>query len=300
MENVTPLVSSYHKTPHQLKDKMIMYDKVCLITDGLSSLGREVIRRMAATQARVVFINQDGKAAEAFKQSVIAELHNPKIDTYSCDLNSFKDIRQFCKVFSDTYPKLHVLINNVEVFGLGDRTTSKDGIESNFAVNHLAPFLLTNLLLPIIKKSQPARIINITSDFYETGFINFSDLEGKDSFNKHVAYEQSKLSNLLFTKFLAKKLGTTDITVNSFTPETDLSKMAKSKNPIFRTIGRLLGNNVKIGAETVQYLATSDEVKRVTGQYFEDKKIKFTTNMAGDMQVAKRLWNTSLAYVGLS
>ena len=212
-----------------------------------------------------------------------------------CDLSSFESIRNCCKEFKSKYNNLHVLINNAGVWDF-KRRTSKDGIENIFATNYLAPFLMTNLLLNILKKSSPSRIINVTSGMHY-GTINFEDIEFKKNFSGAKAYRQSKLGLILFTRFLAKKLEGTGVTVNAAHPGMNKTDLGRDAGGFSKMIFKIMGKAPNIGAETSIYLASSSDIMNISGEYFAKKKIKKSSKESYNMNLAKKLWEISEEYL---
>jgi NAD(P)-dependent dehydrogenase (short-subunit alcohol dehydrogenase family) len=274
---------------------IILKDKIVLITGATSGIGKETAIGLAKLGGTIVFTTRDMKKGESTKDEIIKASNNNKIYFIYCDLASFDSIRSCCDQFKAKYSRLQVLINNAGVWG-SKRKVSKDGIESTFAENYLAPFLMTDLLLDVLKKGAPSRIINLTSG-YHGGTINFDDIEFKGSFSGRKAYRQSKLAMILFTKLLAEKLKGTGVTVNCVNPGFTATNLARELNFIIRAFFRLLGKDPKKGAETSIYLASSPEVENITGEYFVNKKIRQSSKESNDIEVAKKLWDLSVEYV---
>ncbi len=202
-------------------------NKIVLITGATSGIGKETARGLAELDATIVFTTRDNLKGEKTRNELIAKTNNENINMLKCDLASFESIKNCCKEFKSKYDSLHVLINNAGVWDF-KRRESKDGIENIFATNYLAPFLMTNLLLDVLKISNPSRIINVTSGMHY-GTINFDDIEFKQKFSGAKAYRQSKLGLILFTRLLAKKLDGIGVTVNAVHPgmnKTDLGRDA--------------------------------------------------------------------------
>jgi len=270
-------------------------DKIVLITGATSGIGKETAIGTAKLGGTIVFTTRYMQKGELIKNDIVKASNNNKVDFLYCDLASFDSIQSCCDQFKAKYGQLHVLINNAGVWE-SKRKVSKDGIESTFAVNYLAPFLMTNLLLDALKKGAPSRIINLTSG-YHGGTINFDDVEFKRSFSGRKAYRQSKLAMILFTKLLAEKLKGAGITVNCVNPGFTATNLARELNLILRTFFKFFGKNPKKGAEASIFLATSPEVENITGQYFANKKIRQSSKESNDMEVAKKLWDLSVEYV---
>jgi len=270
-------------------------NKIVLITGATSGIGKETARGLAELGATIVFTTRDNLKGEKTKKKLIAATNNENIHMLKCDLASFESIKNCCKEFKSKYDKLHVLINNAGVWDF-KRRESKDGIENIFATNYLAPFLMTNLLLDVLKKSNPSHIINVTSGMHY-GTINFDDIEFKQKFSGAKAYRQSKLGLILYTRLLAKKLEGTGVTVNTVHPGMNKTDLGRDASGFSRMIFKMMGKDPKIGAETSIYLASSPEVENITGEYFAKKEIKKSSKESYDMDLAKKLWDVSEKYL---
>lgn len=266
--------------------------KIILITGGTSGIGKETVKGLASTGATVIFTARDREKGEEVKREIIKETNNNNVEYLVCDLASFSSIRACAREFAERWDRLDILINNAGVLPQ-ERQESKDSIELNLAVNFLAPFLLTNLLLPLLKKSAPARIINVSSSMHKEGGVQFDDLEGKKSFDKYKAYAQSKLALLLFTKKLARDLEGSGVTVNALHPGVVGTGMTmrnvRGMNPLAAFIFKRTIITPAQGAETSVYLATSPEVANTSGEYFDKKKIVKSSPQSYDMDVAEKL-----------
>jgi len=272
-------------------------NKIVLITGATSGIGKETALGLAKLGATIVFTTRDNLKGEKTKKELIAATNNKDIHMLKCDLASFESIKNCCKEYKSKYDKLHVLINNAGVWDF-KRRESKDGIENIFATNYLAPFLMTNLLLDMLKKSSPSRIINVTSGMHY-GTINFDDIEFKQKFSGAKAYRQSKLGLILYTRLLAKKLEGTDVTVNTAHPGMNKTDLGRDAGGFSKMIFKMMGKDPKIGAETSIYLASSSDVKNITGEYFAKKEIKKSSKESYDMELAKKLWDVSEKYLKL-
>ena len=272
-----------------------MKNRIVLITGATSGIGKETALGLAKLGATIVFTTRDNLKGEKIKKELITRNNNENIHMLKCDLASFESIRNCCKEFKSKYDKLHVLINNAGVWDF-KRRESKDGIENIFATNYLAPFLMTNLLLDILKKSSPSHIINVTSGMHY-GTINFDDIEFKQKFSGAKAYRQSKLGLILFTRLLAKKLEGTGVTVNCVHPGMNKTDLGRDASGFSRMIFKMMGKYPKIGAETSIYLASLPDVENITGEYFAKEKIKRSSKESYDMDLAKKLWDVSENYL---
>jgi NAD(P)-dependent dehydrogenase (short-subunit alcohol dehydrogenase family) len=272
-------------------------DKTVLITGATSGIGKQTAVGLAVLGATVVFTARDVGRGGMARDEIIGESKNDRVGFVHCDLASFDSVRSCCREFENKYERLDVLINNAGTWNF-KRRESKDGIENTFAVNYLAPFLMTSLLLDVLRRSAPSRIINVASAFHG-GTINFDDVEFRRSFSALRAYRQSKLALILFTRLLAEKLKDTGVTVNCVHPGRVATNLSREGNIFYRTFSRLFARDPKRGAETSVYLASSPEVEKVTGEYFADKKIRRSSAESHDMEVARRLWDLSVHYVHL-
>jgi NAD(P)-dependent dehydrogenase (short-subunit alcohol dehydrogenase family) len=277
---------------------VILKDKIVLITGATSGIGKETAIGIAKLGAQIIFTTRNMQKGGLTKDEIVKASNNNKVNFLYCDLASFDSIRSCCDQFKAKYGQLHVLINNAGVWE-SKRKVSNDGIESTFAVNYLAPFLMTDLLLDVLKKGAPSRIINLTSG-YHGGTIHFDDIEFKRSFSGRKAYRQSKLAMILFTKLLAEKSKGTGVTVNCVNPGFTATNLARELNFIARAFFKLLGKDPKKSSETSIYLATSPDVENITGQYFVNKKIRQSSKESNDIEVAKKLWDSSVEYVYLN
>ncbi len=277
---------------------MELKDKVCMITGATSGIGRETAKALAAKGAILVLPIRDSLKGDTLKDEILEQTPGAKIELMHCDLGSFASIRDFAKEFESRYDKLHILINNAGIWET-KRNLSDDGIERNFAVNHLAPFLLTNLLLDTIKASAPARIVNVASEAHRQGKIQFSDIEFEKKYSSLKAYGQSKLANILFTKKLSQKLKDTGVTVNCLHPGVVSTNLFdKMPSIIIKAMGLFMISPEK-GAQTTIYLATSPEVEDKSGGYYAKSKPKKPSSEALRQNVADKLWELSEKYTGL-
>ncbi len=281
---------------------MMMHGKVCLITGGTNGIGKSAALGLAQMGATVVIVGRNAQKTAHVVEEVRAASGNQSVDSLVADLSSQRDIRQLADDFKRRYATLHVLLNNAGAVFM-QRQLSVDGIEMTFALNHLAYFLLTHLLLDTIQASVPARIINVSSDAHSGGQIEFDNLQGERHYGTR-AYGNSKLANILFTMELSRRLEGTGVSVNALHPGFVNTGFGKN-NPgllikIIRAIIPLIARSPDKGAETSLYLASSVEVETLTGKYFHDSKAIPTAPQANDRAVAKRLWDVSAEMVDLS
>ena len=273
-----------------------MRGKVCLVTGGSSGIGKATALGLANMGATVIVVGRDRSRGEAAVTEIKQKSNNDAVDLMLADLSSQASIRRLAEEdFKDRYEQLHVLINNAGVF-TSKHTVTLDGIETTFAVNHLAPFLLTNLLLDVLKASAPTRIINITSSGERSGTINFDNLQGESRYSGFRAYNQSKLAMILFTYELARKLEGTGVTVNCVHPGVVVTNLGRGSSGAFGLLLRLMRpffSSPEKGAETPIYLASSLEVEGVSGKYFAKKAEAKSSELSYDAATARRLWQVS-------
>jgi len=273
-----------------------------MVTGATLGLGRVTAEALAAQGATVIAVARNPAKGEATIHEIKAATGNPAVTLMLCDLSSQASIRQLAKDFRGKYKQLHVLVNNAGAMNMR-RTVTVDGYETTFAVNHLAYFLLTNLLLDAIKASAPSRIINVSSEAQGNGKINFEDLQGEKGYSGMGAYMQSKLANVMFTFALARRLQGTGVTVNAVHPGPVATGFARNNGPIISAIMRVVGLfmlSPEQGADTQIYLATSPDVANVSGKYFEKKKPIKPNRAAEDDAIVERLWKVSEQLTGLA
>lgn len=279
-----------------------MIGKVSLVTGATSGIGKATALGLAKLGATVVLVARDRSKSEAVRNEIVTTTGNQAVDLLPADLSSQQSIRQLAKDFKAKYQRLHVLVNNAGGI-FGERKLTVDGLEYTFALNHLAYFLLTNLLLDVLKASAPSRIVNLASGAQQMGTINLDDLQGEKRYGGQAAYSQSKLANVMFTYELARRLKGTDVTVNCVQPGIVRTNFGSTGSWGFRLFVRLLTPFMKSpeqGAETPLYLATSPEVEGVSGQYFIDRKPRQSSKLSYDEAVAHHLWQVSEQLTGLS
>lgn len=272
-----------------------MKDRKVLITGATSGIGKETAIGLGKLGASLVFTTRDLEKGKRVRDEIIAASGNGDVEFLYCDLASFESIRKCCDEFKARHDRLHVLINNAGVWDRR-RRVSKDGIENMFAVNYLAPFLMTPLLLDTLKGSTPSRIINLTSGLH-SGTINFDDIESEKSFSGFKVYRQSKLAVILYTRLLAKKLEGSGVTVNCLAPGMVATNLGRDAGRFSRAMFRLLGKKSEKGAETPIFLASSQDVENVSGEYFSKKAVKRSSEESYDIELAERLWALSETYV---
>ena len=277
-----------------------MTGKTVLITGGTGGIGRAAAVGLASLGARVGITGRDRERAEVAAAAIIQESGNPSVDVFVADMSSQAEVRRLADEVLAAYPRLDVLLNNVGGFW-AHRHVTADGLEHTFALNHLAPFLLTNLLLDRLVASAPARVVTVSSGAQSMGTVNFDDLMGEQNYSGSRAYNQSKLANVMFAYELAKRLEGTGVTSTALHPGLT-STAFSAEDPalgLLVTILRPFMKSPKRGAETPVYLASSPEAEGVTGQFFANRKIKASHKSSYDTAITGRLWQVSADLVGL-
>jgi len=245
--------------------------------------------------AEVVIGCRSKNKGEAARAEIVAKTGNKKVELMLVDVSSKESIRKFAKDFIASHKRLDLLVNNAGVY-LTRRTTTVDGLESTFATNYLGPFLLTSLLLDLLRKSAPSRIVNVTSDAHNGARINFDDLQGEKKFSGWNAYGQSKLAQILFTHELAKKLDGSQVTVNSAHPGVVRTNFARNNGGLIAMGFRIIGIffiSPATAAQRILYVATSPDLEEVSGRYFTKMREAKSSPESYDEDAASRLWQVS-------
>ncbi|MGO9144119.1 MAG: SDR family oxidoreductase [Streptosporangiaceae bacterium] len=286
-----------------MADAALMAGKSVLVTGGTGGIGKATATGLAALGARVGITGRDQARAEAAAAGIRAAPGGPAVDAFAADMSVQAGVRRLAAQVLDTYPRLDVLVNNAGGFW-AHRHVTADGLERTFALNHLAPFLLTSLLLDRLTASAPARIVTVSSGAHAGGRIDFDDLQGERNYSGQRAYSQSKLANVMFTYELARRLEGTGVTATvchpgvvrtGFGAEDQAAHMA-----VVIRVARLFMKTPAQGAVTPIYLASSPEVEGVTGRYFANRKPKISGKASYDTTAAARLWQVSVGLAGMT
>ena len=281
-----------------------MQGKVVLITGSNAGIGRATAMGLTAAGATVVASARDAEAGQTSVDEIRRRTGNVKVELLLGDLDSLAGVRQLAAEFLERWERLDVLINNAGVL-LTERSETEDGYETTFAVNHLAPFLLTTLLLERLRESAPARIVNVASGAHAGASLDFDDLQNHRSYGAMRVYSRSKLANILFTRELARRLEGTGVTANCLHPGVVRSDLGADGDMggLFRFGWRLIQPfliSPEKGAATSIYLASSPEVEEVSGEYFDKCRPSRSSSRSRDMDAAARLWRVSAELVELA
>jgi NAD(P)-dependent dehydrogenase (short-subunit alcohol dehydrogenase family) len=279
-----------------------MQGRVCLITGATLGIGRVTATALAQRGASVVLVARDRQRAQTTVAAIQEQTSNPDVDYLLADLASQAQVRRLAADFLARHDRLHVLVNNAGAV-LMQRRQTVDGLEMTFAVNHLAPFLLTNLLLDTLRASAPARVVTVSSMAHRGVAIPFDDLQQTQGYHPWTVYGQTKLANLLFTYELARRLEGSGVTANALHPGFVASGFNKNNGPLMTfamTLARPFAISVERGAQTSIYLATSPDVATVSGKYFVNSRPASSSPQSYDEQAQRRLWEVSEHLTGLS
>jgi len=260
--------------------------RTVLVTGATDGIGRQTAIELARQGNRVLIHGKDKVRGAKALDEINRDNCNENLVLYLADFSSFSDVKRMADEIKREQSDLHVLINNAGTFSK-EKLLTKDGLEMTFAVNHLAPFLLTMLLLDLLKASATARIITVSSNAHRNiSEVDFGNLQAEKTYDGFEAYGLSKLGNILFTNELAERLEGSGVTANSLHPGVISTKMQRASY-------NLDGASVEEGAQTPVYLATSPEVENVTGKYFSRMLEKPTSNLAQDKALQKKFWKVS-------
>jgi NAD(P)-dependent dehydrogenase (short-subunit alcohol dehydrogenase family) len=288
-----------------------MKGRICVITGSNSGIGKETAIGLAKMGATIVMVVRDQERGEKTRTEIVKQTGNDSVDLMLCDLSSMSSIRHFAEEFKKRYHRLDVLINNAGAI-FNKREVTPEGFERNLAVNYLGPFLLTHELLDLLKSSAPSRIINVSSGLAKNGKVDLDDLQSEKNYtrtrfyspSRAPAYDNAKLMLIMFTYELARRLKGSGVAVNVLMPGFTATNLGKSSGSLssyimFKMV-RPMQQSAKKGAETSVYLASSDDVKDITGKCFAKKKEVKTCPASYDEELQKRLWDKTESMLGLA
>ncbi len=277
-----------------------MNGKVVLITGGTSGIGKAAAVELAGMGAEVVVTGRNAERGREAVQEIKDRSANDAVSLMLADLSLQAEVRKLAEEFRRGHDRLDVLLNNAGVVNQ-KRSETADGIEATLALNHLAPFLLTELLLDLLKASAPSRVVTTASEAERWGRMSFDDLQSRKRYGAFPVYGMTKLANIMFTIDLAERLEGTGVTANCFHPGA-VSTSFGSGNGGF---GSILFNAFKPfmrspgkGADTLVYLASSPDVEGMTGKYLSDRKLITAKSMAYDKEARRKLWEASEKLTG--
>jgi NAD(P)-dependent dehydrogenase (short-subunit alcohol dehydrogenase family) len=267
-----------------------MRGKVAMITGANAGMGKEIALALGGMRATVVMVSRDRARGEAARAEVESKTGNHEVELLLADLSSQQSIRALVSDFEARHNRLNVLVNNAGIT-LAKRTETADGLEAVFATNHLAAFLLTNLLLSVLKASAPSRVVTVSSAAHSMGKIDFEDLQSVNGYNEIRAYNASKLANVLFTYELARRLAGTGVTANVVEPGFVKTNL---RVPFPFSLFSFMRGSAANGAKPTVFLASSPEVDGVSGSFFSQKGVATKSSaLSYDTDAGRRLWTVS-------
>jgi retinol dehydrogenase-14 len=278
-----------------------MGGKTALVTGGTSGIGKASAVAFAAMGANVVIVGRNLERGEAALRDIKGQSHSDSVELMLADLSVQGEVRRLADQFLERHERLDVLANNAGLVQ-SRRTETADGIETTLAVNHLAPFLLTNLLLDRLKESAPSRVITVSSEAERMGNIDFDDIQSRQKYKGFAAYGKTKLANIMFTYELAERLKGTFVTANCLHPGavgTNFGKNNAGPMALFFRLAKPFMRSPERGADTLIWLASSTDVDGVSGKYFSDRKEIEAKEIVNDPAARRRLWELSEELTGL-
>ncbi|MGC5165913.1 SDR family oxidoreductase [Luteimicrobium sp. DT211] len=278
-----------------------MSGRTVLVTGGSGGIGKATATALAAMGARVAIVSHDRARAERARDEIRTVTDAP-VDAFVADLSSQAEVRRLADDVLGSFPRIDVLVNNVGGYW-STRHESTDGLEYTFALNHLAPFLLTNLLLRRLRATGPSRVVIVASNAQALGRLDFDDLQGERAYSGSRAYNQSKLANVMFAYELARRLEGSAVTANALHPgmvstsfgTADPGRLSRLLVPLMRPFMKSTGR----GAATSVRVASAPDLATVTGRYFAGGSPRRSSRRSYDLLSAARLWRVSAALVGL-
>lgn len=275
--------------------------RTCIVTGATSGIGERSAAALAARGADVAIVCRSAERGEATREKIEAEAGRACVRLVLADFERLSDVRRAAEELSATLPRIDVLLNNAGVTMLS-RSETPDGHETTFAVNHLAPFLLTNLLMPKLLATPGARIVNVASDAHKFAWFELDDLQSRKRYSSLRVYGGSKLANILFTNELARRIGTRDLRVYSVHPGAVATNLGANNGGIAKLVLPILALFFKTpdqGAATSIHVSTEAALDAANGTYFADRKPVALAGRARDPELARKLWSESEKLVGL-
>jgi len=276
-------------------------DKVCVITGATAGIGKEAAINLAAMGFKLALVGRNPDKISSTLSEIKSATGNEHITFFQADLSLMKEVRQLADEIQSTYDKIDVLLNNAGAY-ISEFGTTVEGFENTFALNHLSYFLLTDLLLDMLKVTPNSRIVNVASNAHRNTNLNFDTLQGFSNYKGWPAYCKSKLCNIMFTYELARRLEGSGTTANCLHPGFVNSNFGDNNKPSVRiSLGAakaLSAISIKKGAKTSIYLASSDEAEAVSGKYFDKCKPIKSSSQSYIIEDQKRLWEISQQLLG--
>ena len=272
-----------------------MNDRVCVVTGGNAGIGRAIVEALAQQQAQVVLVSRDKARGETAVQEIHSALPQANIDLVVGDLSSVSGTRQLAQTLLNRYPAIHLLVNNAGVWPT-QKQLNEDGLEMGFMVNHLAPFMLNQLLQERLRASAPARIVNVSAGLYVNGRVDLQKTPYGHDFHPIRTYASTKLCNLLCLPLEAEQLAGSGVTINAVHPGVINTKLGIMRGPLgwlMKLVKRSWATPEQ-GAIVPVWLATAPELAEVNGRYFNEKEEAPLADVAQNTELAQQLWQLSL------
>ncbi len=277
--------------------------RVSIVTGGTSGIGWHTARALAKRGDTVILVGRNPDRCNAARDRILAEFPDAMVDTRLADFASLAQVDALASGIITDYNRVDVLVNNAGGF-YSTRQLSQDGFELTWATNHLAPFLLTHRLLPLLRASAPSRIVTVSSAAHISTSINFDDLQAERSYSGLRAYAQSKLANILFTYEVAHRLADSDVTANALHPGFVATGFGSNNTGMFMALNGLLAKFFAIspeaGAQTSIALAMDPTLSQSTGLYFSQAKPVASSRASYDVTSRRRLWDLSMRQCGIA
>lgn len=273
-----------------------MRDKVCVVTGANAGIGYEIVKALTAQKCHVVLVSRNEQKGLDAKDSIVSAVANAKVDLLVGDLSNIASTRALAEQLLSNYPKIDVLINNAGVW-MTERTLNEDSLEQSFMTNHLAPFMLNQLLLPSLVAAAPARIVTVSAGLYAKGKIDLEKTPTGEDFSRFASYANSKLCNVLTLKEQARQLEGRGVTINMVHPGVIRSNLGESKGVLAWLIRQVkkTWKTPEQGAQAPVWLAMDAEVSMHNGMYFDEKKVHDLADVAKDQALAAAVWEQSQA-----
>ncbi|MCC5914910.1 MAG: SDR family oxidoreductase [Balneolaceae bacterium] len=284
-----------------MSEKKADHQKIAVITGANSGIGKVTARELAKKGYRIIMICRNQEKAERAKQEIIFASENRDVDYLLCNLDRMDEIRETAGKISEMLPTLDLLVNNAGIVADSKRETTEDGFEVTFAVNHLAYFLLTKELLPLLHKAESVRVVNVASEAHRAGKFDPDNLQLSKGYGTVKAYGNSKLFNIMFTRELAKRLEGSGVTTYSLHPGAVSTNLASDSSSLFGwlfNMGKMFMLSPDKGAKTTIWLSVAEGIEGKSGGYFKNSKEVKPSRIAQDDQACRQLWTMTEELLG--
>jgi NAD(P)-dependent dehydrogenase (short-subunit alcohol dehydrogenase family) len=275
-----------------------MEGRVCVVTGATAGIGQATAAALAGMGATVVLVARNAEKARATREEIVRSAGHSRVQTVIADLAIQAQVRAAANEIRARHPAIHVLVNNAAIYTKKRRETP-DGMEMQLAVNHLAPFLLTRLLMDSLRAGAPARVVTVSSEAHHRASFSWDDMQMRRRYGALRAYCNAKLFNILFTRELARRVPPRQVTANALHPGVVGTALLFGGWAPLRLLKRFM-RTAEEGARTAIYLASSPEVAGITGEYFKDEQRRYPSRAAQDDESARRLWQLSEELTGLA